>query len=226
MCREIDKGLYQIKAKKPGSHAYLIAGRDLTVLVDTGVHEHIAEMEESLAEAGVATGDIDMLINTHEHFDHIGANRLLQDTATVAAHRSSAVKIVTGDEEVTMCRAHAQEVGGYKVHLWLNNVDLIDAGDFKLKILHTPGHTSGCISIYEPRKRFLISGDTLFARGTIASVYKSGSLGEYHNSLRRLATMKTELLLPGHGMLSEDPEEDMARAIENVERLIEEGQGE
>jgi len=226
MCREIIEGLYQIKAKKPGSHAYLIKGKDLTILVDSGVHQHMAELEESLASAGVAIGDIDILINTHEHFDHIGANKFFQDSVMVAAHRSAAVKIVTGDEEVTMCRAHAQHVTGYKVHMWLNNVDLIDAGDFKLKILHTPGHTSGCLCIYEPRKHVLISGDTVFAKGTIASVYKSGSLGEYLNSLRRLATMKIQLLLPGHGIISDNAEEDIAKAIENVETLMNERRNE
>ncbi len=220
MCDEIIRGVYQIKAKKPGSHAYLIKGRDLTVLVDSGVHQHAVELEESLAGAGVSIEDIDILINTHEHFDHIGANKFFQDNVVVAAHRSAAVKIVTGDEEVTMCRANAQDVSGYKVHIWLNNVDLIDAGDFKLKIIHTPGHTSGCLCIYEPRKQFLISGDTVFARGTIATVYKSGSLGEYLNSLRRLATMKIQLILPGHGAISDDAEEDIAKAIENVEKQI------
>jgi carbonic anhydrase/acetyltransferase-like protein (isoleucine patch superfamily) len=49
MCREIIGGLYQIKAKKPGSHAYLIKGKDLNILVDSGVHQHMAELEERQA---------------------------------------------------------------------------------------------------------------------------------------------------------------------------------
>ncbi len=42
--------------------------------------------------------------------------------------------------------------------------------------------------IYEPRKKILFSGDTLFANSVISNIYDSGSLGEYFNSLRRLNT--------------------------------------
>ncbi len=42
------------------------------------------------------------------------------------AHWISAVKIVYGDEEVMMCRANRQKPIGYKIHVWLNNIDVID----------------------------------------------------------------------------------------------------
>lgn len=217
MCEEIIDGLYRIKARKPGSHSYLIKGEDLCILIDPGINQNVNELQEKLAKAGVSVMDIDLVINTHEHFDHVGANKHFQKTAMIAAHRFAATKLIHGDEEITMCRANAQDVNGYKVHMWLENISLIDAGNFKLKVLHTPGHTSGCICIYEPRKRVLISGDTVFAMGTISDISKSGSYGEYVNSLRRLNTMRIDLILPGHGAVSEKPEEDIAKAIETAE---------
>lgn len=95
---------------------------------------------------------------------------------------------------------------------------MLDLGDWFLKVLHTPGHTSGSLCIYEPRRKILISGDTVFARGTISDISSSGSYGEYINSLARLNTMKIDLLLPGHGTISEDVEEDIEKAIENARR--------
>jgi glyoxylase-like metal-dependent hydrolase (beta-lactamase superfamily II) len=88
--------------------------------------------------------------------------------------------------------------------------------DWFLKILHTPGHTSGSICIYEPRQKVLISGDTVFAKGTISNISSSGSYGEYINSLARLNTMKIDLLLPGHGMISNNVEYDIQKAITNA----------
>jgi glyoxylase-like metal-dependent hydrolase (beta-lactamase superfamily II) len=95
-------------------------------------------------------------------------------------------------------------------------MNVIDLGNWFLKIFHTPGHTSGSLCIYEPRKKILISGDTVFARGTISDISSSGSYGEYINSLARLNTMKINLLLPGHGKISTNVEEDIAKAVENA----------
>jgi glyoxylase-like metal-dependent hydrolase (beta-lactamase superfamily II) len=62
----------------------------------------------------------------------------------------------------------------------------------------------------------LFSGDTLFASGTLSTIFKSDSLGEYFNSLRRLKTMKIDLLLPGHGRISRSVEEDIEKTIKNT----------
>ncbi len=215
MIRNIADDLYLVKPGSNSSNCYLITG-DITVLIDTGTVMGIREMKRALEKIGYSVPDIDLVINTHEHFDHIGGNILFQKTALIAAHRNTAVKIMSGDDEVMHCRAHAQKFEGYRVHAWLSNTDVIDAGSWFLKVLHTPGHTSGCISLYDPRRRVLFSGDALFASGTLSTIYESGSLGEYFNSLRRLRTMKIDLLLPGHGRESDNVEGDLDLTIRNA----------
>ena len=215
MYRRISEDLHQIKPGRLSSHCYLITA-DLNVLIDTGTAKDFPVLEEELKAIGLKPEDIDIVINTHEHFDHIGGNLYLQNHAIVMAHRFSAVKIVYGDDEVMMCRANGQKPIGYKVHVWLNNTDVIDLGSWFLKVLYTPGHTSGCICLYEPRRKILFSGDTLFASGTLSTIFKSGSLAEYFNSLRRLKTMKIDLLLPGHGRISRSVEEDIEKTIKNT----------
>ncbi len=207
--------LYQIKPGRLSSHCYLITA-DRIALIDSGTAKDYQTLESELREIGVKPEEVDYVINTHEHFDHIGGNLHLQNRSTVMAHRMAAVKIIYGDEEVTMCRAHGQKLTGYRVHVWLNNTDVIDLGSWFLKVLYTPGHTSGCICLYEPRKRILFSGDSLFASGTLSTIFKSGSLAEYFNSLRRLRTMKIDLLLPGHGRISRNVESDIEKTIENA----------
>lgn len=216
MYREIIPGLYLLKSKKPSSNSYLILGEKLRVLIDSGISQHFNFLTKDLKDIGVDTRSLNMIINTHEHVDHFGANRYLQERIPILAHRYAATKIVSADDEVMLCRAHGEDPTGYQVNMWLENLNVLDLGDWFLKVLHTPGHTSGSLCIYEPRRKVLISGDTVFARGTISDISSSGSYGEYINSLARLNTMKIDLLLPGHGAISEDVEEDIEKAIENA----------
>ena len=219
MYTKIMPNLYQITTKKLSCHSYLICGDDLNILIDSGTRDGIDILESDLREIGLDISDINILINTHGHFDHIGANKSFQGRGvTIAAHRYAAVKITSGDDEVLMCRAHGHDITGYHVHLWLENINVIDAGGWFLKILHTPGHTSGSICIYETRKQILFSGDTVFAGGTISTITTSGSYGEYINSLARLNTMKMQLLLPGHGMISGDAEASITQALYEAKR--------
>ncbi|WP_230972209.1 MBL fold metallo-hydrolase [Archaeoglobus neptunius] len=215
MYRRIHKNIYQIKPGRLSSHCYLITA-DLNVLIDSGTARDFPKLERELSEIGMKVKDIDIVINTHEHFDHIGGNLFLQENSVIMAHRHAAVKIIYGDDEVMMCRTHGQKPVGYRVHVWLNNGDAIDLGSSFLRVLHTPGHTSGSICLYEPRNRILFSGDTLFSSGTLSTIYRSGSLGEYFNSLRRIKTMKIDLLLPGHGRISGNAEMDIEKTIENT----------
>lgn len=190
----------------------------MKVLIDSGISQHFNFLTKDLKDIGVDTRSLNMIINTHEHVDHFGANRYLQERNPILAHRYAATKIVSADDEVMLCRAHGEDPTGYQVNMWLENLNVLDLGDWFLKVLHTPGHTSGSLCIYEPRRKVLISGDTVFARGTISDISSSGSYGEYINSLARLNTMKIDLLLPGHGAISEDVEEDIEKAIENARR--------
>lgn len=218
MYDEIIPNLYLLKTKKPSSNSYFILGKKLKVLIDSGISQDFNTLIKDMKRIGVDSDSLSMVINTHEHVDHFGANRFLQETVTIVAHRYAATKIVSADDEVLLCRAHGEDPTGYQVNIWLENLNVIDLGDWFLKIIHTPGHTSGSLCIYEPRKKVLISGDTVFARGTISNISSSGSYGEYINSLARLNTMKIDMLLPGHGAISVNVEEDIENAIKNAKK--------
>lgn len=218
MYQEITPKMYLIKTKKPSCQSYLILGDKMNVLIDPGINQNVEILKKDLQDIGIDMNSLNMIINTHEHVDHFGANLYLQEKVPVITHRNAATKIVSADDEVLLCRAHGHDPHGYHVHMWLENMNVMDLGGWFLKIFHTPGHTSGSLCVYEPLKKILISGDTVFARGTISNISSSGSYGEYINSLARLNTMKIDLLLPGHGKISSRVEEDIDKAIKNATR--------
>lgn len=216
MYKEIIPNLYLLKTGKPSCNSYLILGNKMNALIDPGINKSFKILKKDIEKIGIDIGDLNMVINTHEHVDHFGANRFLQRKVPILTHRYAATKIVSADDEVLLCRAHGENPHGYQVNIWLENLNVLNLGGWFLKILHTPGHTSGSLCIYEPRQRVLISGDTVFAQGTISDISSSGSYGEYINSLARLNTMKIDLLLPGHGAISVNVEEDIEKAIHNA----------
>lgn len=194
-------GVYQLGVRRPSSHSYLITGRHKNLLIDSGLDTNFPALQAAIRQVGIKTSSIDLVINTHEHFDHIGGNKYLSSTSLIAASRFAAAKIMQEDEYVTMFK-QGQVEKSVVPHLWLENDTVIELGDFRLQVIYTPGHTSGCICIYEPDKKMLFSGDTVFAEGTLSAIAPSGSAGDYVDSLKRLAGLRVDLLLPGHGSLS------------------------
>lgn len=221
LIEEVLEGVYLIRGINNSSHVYLIVGQYKNVLIDTGMKGNFPHLVEGLTKVGLRVSDIDLVINTHEHFDHVGGNLFFHETAIIAAHRFAATKIELQDEYVVHAAIHGHEIIKTKFHLWLENRTLFDLGNFKLKIFHTPGHTSGCICIYEPSKKFMFTGDTIFAGGTISKISDSGSFGDYINSLERINTFKIETFLPGHGKICHEPENALKVAIKKAKNRLE-----
>jgi len=218
---ELKPGIYQFRGEKPGSHVYLIRGWDKNVLIDTGISSSFSRLVRCLRELGMNVKDIDLVILTHEHFDHIGAAAFFFKTAVIAAHRLAANKIELQDEFVTMTKYRNGASKPFYAHLWLEDSMLITLGNYELKVIHTPGHTSGCICIYELTQGLLFSGDTVFANGTLSEIATSGNISDYMDSVKRLTTLKITELYPGHGRISVTPEKDMKQAVIYARTLME-----
>jgi glyoxylase-like metal-dependent hydrolase (beta-lactamase superfamily II) len=82
----------------------------------------------------------------------------------------------------------------------------VDAGDGRLRAIHTPGHAPDHVCFLDEESGDLYSGDLVRAGGTIViPASKGGNLREYLASLRRLRTIAPRRLLPGHGPIVTDP---------------------
>jgi glyoxylase-like metal-dependent hydrolase (beta-lactamase superfamily II) len=217
---EIQQGIYLLRGEGKGSHNYLIRASYRNVLIDSGLDQNFLCLQEQLLSLGLKVRDIDLVINTHEHLDHIGSNRYFQESSLIAAHRFAATKITLEDHYVTLYRSGDRNEVPLRIHLWLENRSLFDLGSHTLEVIHAPGHTSGSICIYEFKTKVLFSGDTVFAGGTLSYIAESGSVGDYVNSITRLEARKISKIFPGHGDVSQNPEEDLSQAIVNAKKLL------
>ncbi|MBD3342497.1 MAG: MBL fold metallo-hydrolase, partial [Candidatus Lokiarchaeota archaeon] len=157
----IKPNVYQFLSRGAGCHIFMIVGEDLNVLIDTGIITKFNSFNYLLTtEIGLRVEDIDLVINTHEHFDHISSNAYFY--CPIAAHRWAAVKIKQSDELITKGKKWGVDLTDLKVDIWLEDRNIIDLGNVTLKIIETPGHTSGSICIYEPFQYYMFTGDTLF----------------------------------------------------------------
>jgi glyoxylase-like metal-dependent hydrolase (beta-lactamase superfamily II) len=218
----IKPNVYQFYSSGSGSHVYLIIGEDLNVLIDTGIITKFNSLNYLLTtEIGLKIEDINLVINTHEHFDHISANAYLR--CPIAAHRWAATKIQHTDELITKGKKWGVDLSNLRINIWLEDRNIIDIGNVLLKIIETPGHTSGCICIYEPFQQYIFTGDTLF-RGATTSIYESGSISEYINSLQILNTLRINSFFPSHGKFilgRENVRKEIESSIENAETELE-----
>lgn len=217
---ELQDDIFMIRGKDKSSHSYVVKGDRMNMLIDSGIDGNFLFLQENLLKIGLKVRDIDVVVNTHEHFDHIGANRYFQESAIIAAHRFAATKMAVNDKYVTLYKSGDANELSLHVHLWLESKSRFDLGNYTLDIIHTPGHTSGSICIYEPSKKFLFTGDMIFAGGVLSYIAESGSVGDYINSIMSLNTRRIEHIYPGHGKISDNPDNDMKTAIENAKDFL------
>jgi glyoxylase-like metal-dependent hydrolase (beta-lactamase superfamily II) len=144
---------------------------------------------------------ITRIIATHAHFDHVLSAGAIKDAtgAPFLFHRDD-LRIFAG------VPATVEKVMGGSAppmpdpDAYLSDGDNIEVDGVTLKVIHTPGHTMGSISLYEPTAGFLFSGDTLFYE-TIGRSDFGGDARLMDQSIRqKLLTLPPETRVqPGHG---------------------------
>lgn len=191
---------------EPWANAY-VAGN---ILVDAGVQPMaVAPYREQ----------IETIVLTHCHFDHIARVKEIAHLcgAKVAIHAADARGLL--DEIHSLSMNFGARSPGIVPDILLSDGDTI--GDFV--VLHTPGHTPGCICLYSGTDRLLFSGDTVFADGYFGRYdFPGGSRTELARSLDRLAALDVGGLYAGHGGPAE---ENGSRCIAAAVRLMKSGYG-
>ena len=82
-------------------------------------------------------------------------------------------------------------------------------------IYQTPGHSPGSLSIYWPERKVLFTGDLVFYGGIGRTDFQGGNSKLIKESIERMSSLDTELLLPGHGELVMGKE----RVLQNFEYI-------
>jgi glyoxylase-like metal-dependent hydrolase (beta-lactamase superfamily II) len=157
------------------------------------------EARRILAALGRHNLTLKTIINTHGHFDHVGGNKALQ------AATGAPILIHGGDAPMLAHLADSAAVWGMRVEdspapdRILEDGDEIGFGALTLKVIHTPGHSPGGISLFTPGHLFV--GDTLFAGSIGRTDFPGGDYGLLIDSVRsRLFVLGDDVrVYPGHG---------------------------
>lgn len=179
-------------------NTYLVSGRE-PILVDTGTGSNADSLVRKLSTT-VPLGTIKTIVLTHRHYDHVGGAAFLAKSlgAEVYIHAEDARVVSDGDGWGTMSRMFGKQLDAVDVTP-IEGGRVFDTGDHILKVVHTPGHSSGSISLFDERTRDLISGDTVFVEGVGRWDLPSGDYETLLRSIRSLQTLDIENLYPGHG---------------------------
>lgn len=186
-----------------GSNIYLILDEVIT-LIDAGTGRNFKQAQSELQSHNIELSDIDLLINTHCHYDHTGGDSKFigASNCELAAHELAAKPLEAGDSTLTLAEFFGEELEPLKISRILVDGDEIKLGDSTLEVLHTPGHTQGGISLYDSKDRILFSGDTVF-KGGIGRLDLPGSdSSAMIKSLQKLSQIDVDKLYPGHGPIA------------------------
>ena len=179
----------------------LIHGDEVT-LIDSGISASLAEkLLEDLRKIK-ASLKIKNLILTHAHLDHTGGAATIVEkfSPNVYAHFNEAEAIMEGDESRVLTFMFPYGYTPVKVTHVVEDGDLINlsSGD-GLRVIHTPGHTSGSICIFDEKNKILFTGDTIFANGAVGRVdLPSGDAEQLIKSLEKLSQLDVITFFPGH----------------------------
>ncbi|MGH9184825.1 MAG: MBL fold metallo-hydrolase [Acidimicrobiales bacterium] len=186
----------------PGTNTYLV-GIDEVAVIDPG------PADEGHLEAIVGCGGdrIRWIVCTHTHIDHAPA--------------AARLKKRTGAEVLAY---DARD--GLQVDRALADGDQIEATEFRLSSVHTPGHASNHLCFLLGEERLLFSGDHIMEGSTVVIAPPDGDMAKYLESLARVGGLRLRAIAPGHGHLIDDPvavvDEYIEHRLERERQVIDE----
>ena len=178
------------------SNCYIIACKQTreAAVIDPG-----DEADNILIAISEFKSRLKYILNTHGHFDHVGANARLKQV--------TGASILIHEEDAPMLNIVSSSAGAWGMSSvdspppdqTIKEGDIIDVGQIKLKVIHTPGHSPGGVSFLTDNIVFV--GDTLFA----GSIGRTDFPGGNYNTL--ITSVKNKLFVlddnvvvyPGHG---------------------------
>jgi len=135
-----------------------------------------------LALAGLKL-KVKYIINTHGHFDHVGGNKRMKEAtgADILIHSLDAPMLDYISRSASAWGMNAED--SPPPDLMLKDGDKVIFGDISLKVIHTPGHSPGGISLYSDG--FVFVGDTLFAGSIGRTDFPGGDFDTLISSIRK-----------------------------------------
>ena len=190
-----------------GLSAWLItSSKGHHILIDGGMPQNAALVEANIKALGFKLSDVDLILNSHAHFDHAGAiAQLKKDTgAVVIASAGDKWALESGkypgSEDVV-----AFNFPGVKVDKTVADGETLSVGSHTLKSNLTPGHTKGCTSWTTSVKEGTRTYKVIFFCSTSVAANRlapnpqyPGIVADYQKAFTKLAGMQADVFLAPH----------------------------
>lgn len=205
-----------IPIKLSFSNAYLVTDRQ-TIIVDTGMPGEADKILQAAAKAGVKSADISLILHTHAHVDHAGSTAALAARLGIptAVHAADAPLLQAGKMNTLVPLRLESRLIRPVVNkpfppitpdrLLDETFDLAEYG-LEGRILPTPGHTAGSVSLLLPDGSAIV-GDVMMG-GYLGGAFRAShpnyhyfadNLGAIHTSIRSLLDAGVHTFYVGHG---------------------------
>jgi hydroxyacylglutathione hydrolase len=204
--------LYAFPWRNPAANncnTYLLK-RGKNVLVDPGHYPLFGRVRDELSRLSLSHEDMDLVLITHGHPDHLEGVEIFRDTKAVVAMYGAELDFIS-----KIAPHYGPALSQLKPQVLLQEGNLT-VGNLTLQIVHTPGHSPGGICIYWPERKVLFTGDLVFSGGIGRIDLPGGSGKDLKESIRKISMLEVDYLLPGHGEIlsGQDLISENFRAIE------------
>jgi len=173
MITKIMNNIWQFDFAQFGSTVYLLKLDEKNILIDTSTRQNRNELIGYLKELELNPEDINFVLLTHDHFDHVENLDIFTNAEFFGSKRD-----FTNSEKVK---------------------DIRGQPFYELRLIETPGHTFGSVCFYMPEEKILFSGDTIFHNAGIGRTdFPNSSPRDMQSSLGELENLEIKTLCPGH----------------------------
>lgn len=204
---KISRGVEILELKFNGAfiHPTLLWDQEMAVLIDTGCSGQMEDLRKAMEEVGVSFNQLKVVILTHQDIDHIGSlPEILQNCGSdikIYAHELDK-PYIQGDLPL-LKDGHIENPPKGKVDETLKDgQELPYCGG--IRVIHTPGHTPGHISLYLKQSKTLVAGDSMYSvNGILGGIHVPTTLDieVAQQSLKKYVDLDIESVICYHGGL-------------------------
>ncbi|HHW46049.1 MAG TPA: MBL fold metallo-hydrolase [Clostridiales bacterium] len=176
------------------ANCYAVSSEGNIIIIDPGVYN------QTLKDYVMKNRDnIKLILLTHRHADHLGGAVELKQAckAQIAMHELDAIGLESAEASLFRYVHDGRQITS-PPDLLLKDNDELEVGGMTVKVIHTPGHTAGCVCYIIGDLMF--SGDTLFKGDVGRTDLPTGNYAQLLQSLNKLKNLKQNYkVYPGHG---------------------------
>lgn len=188
--------LERLTLKLLAENCYIYHNEENCVVFDPGSDfEHIKDYIVS------RNLQVSYILLTHCHFDHVGAASDLKDffNTKILCHKDDLATLKMTNKSAEYYGLEPVKVP--EIDSFVNDNDIIDFCGTPIKVIHTPGHSTGSVCYYIENDNILISGDTLFLESIGRTDFPTGSYDDIIKSIEEklYSLPDNTVVYPGHG---------------------------